>query len=128
MNNKLKITARIILGIVLLVFGMNKLIPFLPPQNMSDEVMHAFGALLALKFVLPTVAIIEVIVGLSLLLNRFTSLALVILMPISYSIVAFHLTVDPAGIMPAAFVALLNIGLLVIDRATYRKVLVMLLY
>ena len=123
MNNKLKITTRIILGIVLLVFGMNKLIPFLPPQNMSEEVMQAFGALMALKFILPTVAIIEVLVGLSLLANRFTSLALVVLMPISYSIAAFHLALDPAGIMPAAFVALLNISLLVINRSTYREVL-----
>lgn len=123
MSDKLKITARIILGIILLVFGMNKLIPFLPPQNMSDEVMQAFGALMALKFVLPTVAIIEVLVGLSLLVNKYTSLALVILMPISYSIVAFHLALDPSGIMPAAFVALLNIGLLVINRASYREVI-----
>ncbi len=125
MNNKLKITVRIIPGIVLLVFGLNKLIPFLPPQNMADEVMQAFGALMALKFVLPTVAIIEVAVGLSLLTNRFTSLTLVLLMPISYSIVAFHLAFDPSGILPAAIVALLNIGLLVINRATYREVLAM---
>lgn len=123
MKNKVLPGLRILLGLMLAVFGMNKLVPFMPPQEMSDLALQGFGALMGAKFVMPTVAVVEVAVGIALLTNRFTALALVILVPISYGMVAFHAAFDMAGMAMAAFVALLNIILLMEQKDKFSEVL-----
>ena len=79
---------------------------------MTETLMNAFMGLMANKFILPTVGIIEMLVGLSLLTNRFTNLSLLALFPISFGIIAFHLAVDLPGIIPGIAVATLNVYML----------------
>lgn len=123
MKTKLTLSARIVLGAILFVFGLNKFLQFIPQPPASKEMMQAFGNLMALGFIMPTVAIIEIVVGLALLSNRFKSLALVVLAPISYSMVAFHLAFDIQGIVMAAVVAILNVYLLLSEKEKFSAVL-----
>ena len=123
MKTKLKLFGRVILGIILFVFGLNKFLHFIPQPPASEEMMLAFGSLMSLGFIMPTVAIIEVTVGLALLINKFKSLALVVLVPISYSMIAFHLAFDINGILMAAIVGVLNIYLLLIEKEKFSQVL-----
>ena len=123
MSNKIQTAARILLGIVLLVFGLNGFLQFLPAPELPEAAMSFFGALMATGYLLPLVKAIEVIVGVMLLANRFTPLALVLLAPISVNIVAFHLFLAPAGIGPAALVAVLNLYLLIANRDVFKSIL-----
>ena len=123
MNKKVDLGLRIALGLMLVVFGANKFLNFMPAPEPTPELGAAFGALIGTAFILPTVAIVEVLVGLSLLSNKFTSLMLVVLVPISYSIVAFHLAFDPAGVGGAAFVAIVNVVLLLARKEHFKEVL-----
>jgi putative oxidoreductase len=124
MKKKVELGARIVLGTILFVFGLNKFLNFIPQPEASQEMMNAFGNLMALGFIMPTVAIVEVIVGLALLTNKFKSLALVVLVPISYGMVAFHLAFDIQGIGMAAFVAILNIYLLAGNKEKFNSILI----
>ena len=113
MNTKMDTGLRIFLGLILVVFGMNNFLQFMPQQEMSAEIMTAFGGLMAVKFIMPTVAVIEIVAGLSILTKKFSLPGLIALLPISYGAVMFHLVLgDFAGIMPAVIVATLNIALL----------------
>lgn len=123
MNTKINLGARIVLGAILLIFGLNKFLFFLPQPPASEEMMQAFGSLMALGFIMPTVAIVEIVVGAALLLNKFKSLALVVLVPISYGMVAFHMAFDVQGIGMAAVVAILNIYLLLTEKGKFTAVL-----
>ena len=123
MNKKVDLGLRILTGLMLVVFGANKFFNFMPQPEPTPELGAAFGALMGTAFILPTVAVVEIIVGLSLLTNKFTSLMLVVLVPISYSIVAFHLAFDPAGVGGAAFVAIVNIVLLLGRKEHFAAVL-----
>ncbi len=123
MKQKVNLVLRILLGLMLVLFGANKFGHFIPMGEPAPEVAAAFGGLMAVKFILPTVGVVETLVGLVLLSNRFVSLALVVLVPISYSIVAFHLAFDPAGIGGALFVAVLNVYLLLTKKENFNAVL-----
>ena len=123
MKKKIEIGLRIVLGIILFVFGLNKFLNFIPQPPGSEEMMTAFGNLMALGFIMPTVAIIEITVGLALLINRFKSLALVVFVPISYGMVAFHLAFDVQGVGMAALVAILNIYLLLAEKQKFNLIL-----
>jgi hypothetical protein len=73
----------------------------------------AMGGLVANAYILPTVAVVEILAGVSFLTNKFVPLAALILAPISFSIVATHLLFDPAGTAPALIVLIANVLLFV---------------
>ena len=112
MNSKIVLVVRILLGLMLLVFGLNKFFQFLPaPEGMSEVAGTYFGSLMASK-TMTLVAVIEVIAGLSLVLNKYVPLMAVILMSISVNAVLFHAVLDPGNIAPALVLLVLNIVVL----------------
>src|SRR5262245_59362782 len=99
--------ARVVLGLLFLVFGLNYFLNFLPPPPAPPEKALAFfGGLMAGGYVMPTVKAIEVAAGIALLSNRFVPLALTLLAPIIVNIAAFHFLLAPSYPMPIAIVAL----------------------
>jgi putative oxidoreductase len=101
--------ARLLLGLVFVVFGLNFFLHFLPMPPIDGPAATFFGGLVAIGYVLPTVKVIEVAAGAALLGNRFVPLALTLLAPIIVNIVAFH-TVTAAGakdvVLPLVILAL----------------------
>ncbi|AXT61999.1 DoxX family membrane protein [Aquimarina sp. AD10] len=105
---KLILALKILLGVMLIVFGSNKFIGFLPDFEFANpEAGILFGAL-ANSYILKTVGLIEVIVGLLLVTNKAVPFALILMAPISVNIILFHGTLDPANIGPGAFVFIVN--------------------
>lgn len=99
--------ARLLLGLVFLVFGLNYFVPFLPAQPMPPERALAFlGGLEASGYVLPLIKAIEVAAGVALLANRFVPLALALLAPIIVNIVAVHTVLMPAYPLAGGLLAL----------------------
>ena len=123
MNPKVITGARIVLGLMLVVFGLNKFLQFMPTPPMTDEAGSFMGALVGTGYMMPIVAVIEIVVGALLLFNRYVALALLLLAPISVNIVAFHLFLDIGGIGGAAFVFILNVFLLFAYRNRYQPLL-----
>jgi uncharacterized membrane protein YphA (DoxX/SURF4 family) len=97
--------ARILLGLVFSVFGLNGFLHFIPQPAPPQPAMAFFGALLATGYMLPLIMGTQVLVGLLLLLNRWVPFALAIIAPIVVNIIAFHLALAPSGI-PLAFTVL----------------------
>lgn len=106
--DKLLLVLRIILGAILIVFGINKFLDFLPALEFANQDAGTFFGALANSYVIKTVGIVEVLVGLLLVLGKSVPFALVVLAPISINIIMFHITLDPANIAPGLFVFLVN--------------------
>ena len=110
MNSKLTMALRLLLGLILLVFGANKFLNFIPMEAPPEGSFMA--ALIATGYMMPLIALSEIIPGILLLINKWKGLALVWLVPISVNIVFFHLAFDISTIAPAALVAVLNAALI----------------
>lgn len=109
MKTKINNVIRILFGISFVAFGADKFLEFIPHgHEMTESLMNAYMGLVANKFILPTVGIIELLVGILLILNKYINLALIAMVPISFGIVAFHLAVDIPGMAIGTLVALLN--------------------
>jgi uncharacterized membrane protein YphA (DoxX/SURF4 family) len=106
------IIARILLGLIFVVFGSNAFLHFLPmpplPQNLAGEYLHAFFA----SGYVYAIGGLQVIGGLLLLIGRFVPLGLTILGPIIVNIWLFHLLMAPEGFQPAIVVTVLELFLL----------------
>ena len=107
MNSKVFMILRILLGVFVLVFGVNKFADFLPMPELSAEAGAYFGALTSSKTML-LVGIVEIVAGLALLLNKYGALLTVILMSISVNAFLFHAVLDPGGIGGAAVLLIPN--------------------
>ncbi|WOC41148.1 DoxX protein [Polaribacter sp. HL-MS24] len=112
MNSTVTKVARILLAIIMLVFGANKFFSFLPMPPLPEEAGAFMGALGESGYIFPILGIVYILVGLCLLFNKAVPFALVMLVPVSINIVAFHLRFDPEGVGAAALVAILNLFLL----------------
>jgi len=112
MNSKLTLVLRILLALILIVFGSNKFLDFMPHMEMPAAAMALMGAMMKSGYMLKLVGATEVVVGLLLLFNKWVPLALVILAPIAVNMIFFHLFLAPAAIVPAAVVTIINILLI----------------
>lgn len=99
---KAVMVVRILLGLMMVVFGLNKFLQFFPMPPVNDDVATVFGSLMMMG-VLPVAGAIEVLGGILLLINKQTGLALFFLAPVAFCAFLFHLMLDPAGIGGAVF-------------------------
>jgi uncharacterized membrane protein YphA (DoxX/SURF4 family) len=124
MNSKVSMVLRILLGLLLLVFGINKFANFMPAMEMPEPAGAFFGAMAATGFMIPLVAIVEIAVGALLVLKKWVPFALVALFPITIGFILFHLALAPAGIGAAALVAILHVALLYNYRDSFKGLFV----
>jgi uncharacterized membrane protein YphA (DoxX/SURF4 family) len=105
------IIARVLLGLIFLVFGSNAFLHFIPmpppPQGLAGEYLHAFVA----SGHIYVIGGLQVIGGLLLLIGRFVPLGLTILGAIIVNIWLFHLLIAPQGFGPAILVTVLELFL-----------------
>jgi uncharacterized membrane protein YphA (DoxX/SURF4 family) len=123
MRSKTPTIARLLLGLVFFVFGMNGLVRFLPMPPPQGDAARFFGGLATGGYFLPLLAATQALAGLALLLGRFVPLALVVLAPVIVNIVAFHVFLAPAGIGLAMVVLGLELYLAWVYRAAFRPLL-----
>jgi len=107
----LTIIARILLGLIFVVFGSNAFLHFIPmppiPQTLAGDYTRVF---LASGYVY-VVGGLQVIGGLFLLSGRFVPLGLTILGAIIVNILVFHTLMAPEGFPPAVVVTALELFL-----------------
>ncbi len=119
----LQIILRKLLGLMLLAFGLNKFLWFMPAMEFGDDVAAKdfFEALTETTYMWPLVGITEIFVGLLLVIKKWVPLALVVLVPVSVNLVLFHLVLNLPSIGPAVLVAILNVFLLYKYWGAYRS-------
>jgi putative oxidoreductase len=104
--------ARILLGLVFLVFGLNDFLHFMPNPPIPGDA----GVLANLMFTHGWITfhgILYIIAGILLIIGRFVPVGLVILGPILVNVLLFHLTLTGgAGIGPGVVCVLLELFLI----------------
>jgi putative oxidoreductase len=100
------VIARVLLGLVFFVFGLNGFLQFLPAPPIPGLAGTFLGVLMQSHYVF-FVSGIQVIAGALLLVNRFVPLALTLLAAIIANILVFHLTMQLSGLAPGVLAAIL---------------------
>jgi hypothetical protein len=121
---KAKTAARLLLGAIFFVFGLNGFLHFIPQPPPTGSVATFLQGLMATGYFFPLLKGTEVLVGVALLANRYVPLALTVLAPIVVNIVAFHAFMAPVAtlVLPLVIVAL-GVFLAYTERAVFAPVL-----
>jgi putative oxidoreductase len=99
--------ARILLGLVFVVFGLNGFLNFLSMGPMPTGLAGQFIGALFMSHYFWVVAATQILGGALLLVNRFVPLGLVLLGPVIVNILCYHVFLNPAGIGLAIGVTIL---------------------
>jgi len=113
---------RIIFGLGLLFFGSNKLLHFMDPPPPPDDALIYWQALTVSK-TMALVGLVEALAGISLLINKYSALMLVVLMSVSVNAVLYHVAYDPSSIVMAIVLLALNIVFMVQQKDKYAALL-----
>ena len=116
---KAKTAARLLLGAVFAVFGLNGFLHFIPQPPPTGLAAVFLGGLGASGYFFPLLKGTELLTGLLLLSNRFVPLALTILAPVVVNIVAFHAFLAPSGVALPLVITALGVYLAYTERAIF---------
>ena len=122
MNSKVFMVVRILLGLFVLVFGLNKFLDFIPMEEMSTDANTYFTGLTLAK-TMALVGVIEIVAGLALIFNKYGALMAIILMSISVNAVLFHAILEPGTIPGALVLLVLNVIVLYGYKDKYKDIL-----
>jgi uncharacterized membrane protein YphA (DoxX/SURF4 family) len=123
MKTKLVLAARILLGLVFFVFGLNGFLHFIPQPPMSGPPADFIGALIGSGYLFTVLKATEVVAGALLLAGRFIPLSLALLAPVVVNIVLFHAFLAPSGMAVPLVVLALEIFLAWSYRSAFRPML-----
>jgi putative oxidoreductase len=101
------LTARILLGLIFVVFGLNGFLLFLPQPPLPPGDMLTFVTVMGKSHYMIPVFALQVIGGVLLLIGRFVPLALTLLGPVIINILITHIVFQPSGLPPGALAAIL---------------------
>ena len=123
MNKKIVFSISLVFGIILVVLGtmafMNLPLPgFYLPKALAF--LQALGDTGYMNYV---TGIIQILVGLMFITRRYVALGAIILMPISFNIVIFHLFLDLKTIIPGLIIFALNVFILYTEHDKYKSLL-----
>lgn len=109
---KLPLVARILLGLIFFVFGLNGFLNFIPvPENLPEKLMAFTSGLMASGYFFPFVKGTEVVCGILLLAGIYVPLALIVLAPIILNIFLTHAFLAPDGLVLPIVIGLLEVYL-----------------
>lgn len=114
--------ARFLLGLPLLVFGLNAFFNFIPPPDvvMPEKAVNFSAALMESGYMGPLIGLTLLVSGALLVLNRFVPLALLFLAPFFVNSLCFHLFLESSGLPAAIVFSALVAYLAWVHRAAYR--------
>jgi len=117
--------ARLLLGLPLLVFGLNGFLNFIPPPPTPLPAGAAAfaGALVNSGYMMQLIGATHLAVGAMLVSNRFVPLALALFAPFMVNSVAFHLFLEHSGLAMALIFLAFELYLAWAYRSAFRPML-----
>jgi putative oxidoreductase len=113
-------TSRIILGLFLIIYALNQFMHFLPSSygTMPENTRTFIDAVAPY---LPYLYFFEILIGLLLIINKWTPFMIIVLFPLTIAFLIFNLSDnDYINIWPSIIVAFLNIVLMFNYKDKYK--------
>jgi uncharacterized membrane protein YphA (DoxX/SURF4 family) len=126
MKKWLTLAARILMGLLYFVFGLNGLVmlttgaPFITPPPNEGVAATFMGALFASGYMFWAIKLVETLGGVLLLAGRYVPLALTLLGGVTLNIFLFHAFLAPAGLAVGLFLLVAHLYLIYAYRQNFR--------
>lgn len=106
MKKKIQFIASLLFGLMFINAGLNKFFNYMPvPDDMPEDTMKMFMAMMEIGWLIPLVAVVEIVGGVLFITHKYRALGAIILCPVMAGILLTHFAIAPEG-LPIALVLL----------------------
>ena|SRR5690554_1688428 len=120
MKKKIFFVLYLLVGLMFINSGLNKFFNYIPiPEDLPEKVVAMNTAMEEIGWLLPLVAIVEILGGLLFIISRFRPLGAIIIFPIMIGILLTHITVAPSGLPMAIILLLINLWAIIENKEKF---------
>lgn len=120
MKNKILLILSILFGLMFINSGLNKFFNYMPmPDEMPENMIKLMTAFLEIGWLLPLVAVAEIIGGLLFMIPRLRPMGAIVIFPVMVGIVLTHIVNEPSGLPIALVLLAINIWVIFENREKY---------
>jgi len=120
MKKKIFFVLYLLVGLMFINSGLNKFFNYIPiPEDLPEKVVAMNTAMEEIGWLLPLVAIVEILGGLLFIIPRFRPLGAIIIFPIMIGILLTHITVAPSGLPMAIILLLINLWAIIENKEKF---------
>lgn len=124
MKGKITFILCLLSGLLFLNAGLNKFFTYMPvPNDLPKEMIKMSTAMMQIGWLLPLVAVAEILGGILLILPKTRALGAIILFPVLLGILLTHLTAAPEGLPMAFILFTINLWIILENRAKYLHII-----
>jgi uncharacterized membrane protein YphA (DoxX/SURF4 family) len=106
MKSKVLTVFSALLGLMMINGGLNKFFNYMPmPEEMPEAMTKDFAALMEIVWLMPLLAVAEIVGGILVIFPKTRALGALVLFPIVVGSVLTHVIVEPSGIPVALAIA-----------------------
>jgi putative oxidoreductase len=95
----------VLFGLLLINGGLDKLFHYMPmPENIPEATMKDFTALMEISWLMPLIAVAEIVGGVLLIFTKTRALGALVVFPVMVGVLLTHIFVDPSGLIIAVVI------------------------
>ena len=114
----------LLFGLLMIVSGLNKFLNFMPvPEDLPQEMVEIMQHMMAIGWLMPLVGLVEIVGGILFIIPKTRALGAVIIFPVVVGILLTHVMNEPSGMPMAIVIFLINVWVLIENRAKYLPML-----
>lgn len=119
MKNKILLVLTILFGAMMVNSGLNKFFNYMPMPEMPEAMMKVFGALATVEWLMPLVAVVEIVGGLLIAFPKTRALGAIVILPVMVGIVLQHAVHDPSGVIIPLILFVINLWVILDNKDRY---------
>ncbi|MBD98529.1 MAG: DoxX family protein [Verrucomicrobia bacterium] len=119
MKTKVLNVLTILFGLLMLNSGLNKFFWYMPEPEMSEAQMAAFEGLMTVGWVLPLVAIVEIVGGILIAVPKYRALGAIVILPVMVGIFLEHMSHAPETIIVPIILFVINLWAIIDNKEKY---------
>ena len=126
MKQKITFVLSLLFGLFFINAGLNKFFNYMPPpKDISPELLKAMGGFMAVSWLMPLVAVAEILGGLLIIFPKTRALGAIVILPVMVGIVIHVFTMDksPMGMSIAGVLFLINLWMLIDNKEKHKALL-----
>jgi len=120
MKKKILFIVSLLFGLMFINSGLNKFFNYMPmPKDMPENMIKVMTALMDIGWLMPLIAIAEIIGGVLFITNKFRALGAIIIFPVLIGILLTHILIAPSGLPVALVLFGIELWVIIENREKY---------
>ena|SRR5690606_14252056 len=120
MKRKILFVVSLLFGLMFINAGLNKFFNYMPvPDDLPEDVMKSTMAFMEIGWLMPLIAVAEIVGGVLFITNKYRALGALIIFPVMIGILLTHIITEPSGLPIALILFAILVWAMVENREKY---------